>query len=349
MNINTSSEQTLVNSQVYVLTAPKVLNLKNEKIDITKLGTNSVFAKTLYTSISTGTEIAAWHGKPPLRPSNAYPRLVGYCNLAVVQAVGSDINDLEEGDYILTHQSHRSSFFCNRQEVLVIAKNINQLSQKRLTTTYLYHLGYAALLSGGYRPGFEVAVIGLGALGFASASLISAYGGTPLILTDRSNVSSILEFIPFSQCITKAEGEATYKTIAGLDGADLVINTSDSWEDYELGLKTVRRGGTIILVGFPGRGLANPRLNPLDSKYIYDKLITISQVAHCSEHDMPSIDLRFTLKRNLAHIYSLLETERIDPAPLLRSKFSWDNLEGAYRFLETRPQDSLSAILDWSC
>ena len=134
-----------------------------------------------------------------------------------------------------------------------------------------------------------------------------------------------------------------------MDGPDLIINTSDAWDDYELSLKTVRRGGTIILVGFPGRGLAAPVFNPLDSKYIYDKAITIRQVGHCSDLDVPSIDLRFTLKRNLAHIYSLLESGRIDPAPLLKTEFSWDNLEEAYKLLETHPQDSLSAILDWTC
>lgn len=336
-------------SQVYELAAPNVLSLKAEKIDVAKFGSQSVFAKTLFSCISTGTEMAAWTGKPPLRPSIAYPRLVGYCNVAEVQEVGSAIDDLEVGDVILTHQSHRSSFCCNRQEVLLKAKNINQVSQKRLATTYLYHLGYLALLDGGYRPGFEVAVIGLGALGFTSASLISAYGGSPLILSGRSNVSGILEFIPFSQCVNKNKCEVPYRSKAGLDGADLIINTSDSWDDYELSLKTVRRGGTIILVGFPGRGMDAPAFNPLDSKYIYDKAITVRQVSHVSDLDVSPIDLRFTLKRNLAYIYSLLELGRVDPTPLLRASYSWNSLGDAYKMLETRPQDSLSAILDWTC
>lgn len=349
MVANNNLGQLLVNSQVYELTGPKVLGLKKESADVTNLNSQSVFANTIFSSISTGTEIAAWTGKPPLRPSNAYPRLVGYCNVAEVKAVGSAIDDLEVGDIILTHQSHRSSFCCNRQEILLKTKHINQVSQKRLATTYLYHLGYSALLGGGYRPGFEVAIIGLGALGYTSASLISAYGGSPLIFSGRSNVNSILKFIPFSQYVNKTKFEAPYRSIAGLDGVDLVINTSDSWDDYELSLKMVRRGGTVILVGFPGRGLTAPAFNPLDSKYIYDKSITIRQVGHCSDFDVPSIDLRFTLKRNLAHIYSLLESGRIDPTPLLSATFSWKNLEGAYKTLETRPHNSLSAILDWTC
>ena len=224
-----------------------------------------------------------------------------------------------------------------------------QFSQKRLATTYLYHLGYSALLQGGYRPGIEVAVIGFGALGYTSANLVTAFGGSPLILSGRSLIGGALEYIPFSRAASKVSGEVPYRSIAGLDGADLVINTSDSWEDYELSLKTVRRGGTVMLIGFPGRGLEAPTFNPLDSQFLYDKAITISQIGNYPNIDVPPIDLRFTLKRNLAHIYSLLETGRLDPTPLLRTEFAGTNLEAAYKFLENRPDDSLSAILDWTC
>jgi threonine dehydrogenase-like Zn-dependent dehydrogenase len=278
-----------------------------------------------------------------------YPRLVGYCNVAQVQAVGTEVGDLAAGDVILTHQSHRSSFCCSRKDVLLKTKNVNPASQKRLATAYLFQLGYLALLQGGYRPGFEVAVIGLGALGFATASLVSAYGGAPVIFSGRSNTSALLKHIPFARSFNKTQTGIAYPSDAGLDGPDLIVNTSDSWDDYELGLNTVRRGGTIVLLGFPGRGMALPAFNPLDSKYIYDKAISIRQAGHVSDFDAPPMDLRFTLKRNLAHLYSLLESERLDPSPLLNISFAWDKLQEAYTLLEGRPEATLSAILDWSC
>lgn len=349
MTTNKIHDQFFSNSMIYELAAPGNLTVKKHQIDGGSFDSKSVFAKTLFSAISTGTELAAWTGKPPLRPSVAYPRLVGYCNVAQVQAVGSTVNDLVEGDVILTHQSHRSSFFCSRQEVLLKAKDINQTSQKRLAITYLYHLGYSALLEGGYRPGFEVAVIGFGALGFASAGLVSAYGGTPKIFSGRNNTNALAKHIPFAQCFNKVQSRIPYPSDAGLDGADLVINTSDSWADYELSLNAVRRGGTVVLLGFPGRGVGLPAFNPLDSKYIYDKAITIRQVGHVSDLDVPPLDIRFTLKRNLAHIYSLLESGRLDPTPLLKTSYAWNNLQDAYQFLETRPEDTLSAILDWTC
>jgi threonine dehydrogenase-like Zn-dependent dehydrogenase len=233
--------------------------------------------------------------------------------------------------------------------VLLKVKNIDPASQKRLATAYLYQLGYAALLKGEYRPGFEVAVIGMGAIGFASASLVSVYGGAPVIFSGRINTVDLLKHIPFARFFNKTQTGSAYPSDAGLDGADLVVNTSDSWDDYELSLKIVRRGGTIVLLGFPGRGMKPPRFNPLDSKYIYDKAISIRQAGHVSDLDVSPMDLRFTLKRNLVYLYSLLISERIDPSPLLNTSFAWDKLQEAYTFLEGRPDGTLSAILDWSC
>jgi threonine dehydrogenase-like Zn-dependent dehydrogenase len=337
------------NAMVYSLVAPKSLVLNERELDTSLAGSRSVLAQTVFSAISTGTELAAWAGKPPLRPSKVYPRLMGYCNVAQVQATGDGVEGLEPGDYILTHQSHCSSFCCDGNDILLSFKNLSRANQKRLATTYLYHLGYLALLEGGYRPGFEVAIVGLGALGFATASLVSAYGGVPKIYSGRSNADHIMRHVPYVQCFSKSDVWDVRQSVAGLDGADLVINTSDSWSDYELSLKTVRRGGTVALLGFPGRGMSAPDFNPLDSKYLYDKAISVRQISHVSELDIQPIDLRFTLKRNLAHLYSLLESERLDSLPLLSMEYHWDQLDKAYRMLETRAEGCLSAILDWSC
>lgn len=340
---------TAASAKVYSLNAPGTLVIEEKQFDASLIGSRSVTAQSVFSAISTGTELAAWAGKPPLRPSKVYPRLVGYCNVAQVQAVGDGVDDVEPGDYILTHQSHRSSFCCDRNDVLLCFKNLSRDNQKRLATTYLYHLGYLALLEGGYRPGFEVAIVGLGALGFTTASLVAAYGGIPNIYSGRTNADHLMKHVPFARCFSKSDAWDARQSAAGLDGADLVVNTSDSWSDYELSLKTVRRGGTVALLGFPGRGMSAPDFNPLDSRYLYDKAISVRQISHVSELNVPPIDLRFTLKRNLAHLYTLLESERLDPAPLLSMEYHWNQLDKAYQMLETRAEGCLSAILDWSC
>ena len=81
---------------VYELEAPGRLVAREHDVD-ERLGPNDVLGETEVSAISTGTELAAWCGKPPLRPSRAYPRLVGYCNLAIVTAVGSAVSSIARG------------------------------------------------------------------------------------------------------------------------------------------------------------------------------------------------------------------------------------------------------------
>ncbi len=333
---------------IYELTAPGVLIKKEPAVDPGSAEPASVRATTLFSAISTGTELAAWTGKPPLRPSNPYPRLVGYSNVARVESVGSSVRDVAQGDVILTHQSHRSGFTCGRRDVLLNIGKVDVPMQKLLSTVYLYHLGYAALLGADYRPGAEVAVVGLGLLGFTTASLVSAYGGSPAVFSGRSQPEALLKYVPHARGFRKRH-EPAPMSWNGLDGADIVVNTSDSWDDYELSLSLVRRGGIVMLLGFPGRGLPVPRFNPLDSRYIYDKSITLRQAGHMPDLDAAPEDVRFTLKRNLAHLFSLLRAGRLDPTPITENVIPAGELQRAYQFLEQRPERALSVILDWLC
>jgi NADPH:quinone reductase-like Zn-dependent oxidoreductase len=337
----------------YKLTAPRTLVREENQFDLSSVPSDSLVAQTLYSVLSPGTEVAAWVGKPPLRPSTVYPRVLGYCNVARVRAIGAQIGaqitDLKIGDIILTQQCHRSAFCVQQKDVMLsINGNSSPELQRRLAVSYLYHLGYMALLDGGFRPGYEVAIVGFGALGFTAASLVSAYGGRPHIISGRAIDDTSRDSIPHASFYGKDIKDG--KLICpDMGGVDLVINTSDAWSDYSLSLNLVRRGGTVALVGFPGRGLPAPEFNPLNSQYLYDKAITIKQIGHVFDLEVPPIDARFTLKRNIAHLYSLLKDGRLNPSPLINTQRSSDELAESLNFLEHRPTTAKSVLLAWPC
>src|SRR5215831_19426328 len=104
----------MVDSQVVELLGPRELTFKPQTLDLGKLDAQSVAARAVYSAISPRTELPAWRGDPPLRPGPVYPRLVGYCNVAEVIAVGAEVQALEPGDRILTGQSHRTAFICKQ-------------------------------------------------------------------------------------------------------------------------------------------------------------------------------------------------------------------------------------------
>jgi len=135
-------------AKVYSLEDKFTLTLVKVEIDESNILPNQFFAKTLYSTISPGTELAAYIGSPPLRPMKVYPRLLGYCNLAEVLATGSEVKNLKAGDKVITFQSHRSHFIAEENTIVVKLKDDSLL--EFASATYLYHLPFHALLKSGF-------------------------------------------------------------------------------------------------------------------------------------------------------------------------------------------------------
>jgi len=329
-----------VASEVYTLVEKKSLVLESQSIQVND---DNIVADTVYSAISPGTEKAAWLGKPPLRPSKQYPRLQGYCNLARVKWVGENVEGIQIGDYILTHQSHRSVVVVNKAEVHVRYSQLDDAEQKDICLTYLYHLGYSALKKAEYFPGHKVAVIGCGALGFTTSALLKSFGSRPTIVTGKAELVNE-QFVDGGVDVL---GKKDVLSCAYKASFDIVINTSDSWEDYVNGLELLRAGGTCVLLGFPGRGENLPSFNPLDSRLMYDKQLSLHYAGYVCESDIDMQDVRFTLKRNMSYLASLILEKKLSTNALNQLVVSYDELDKLYELLTERKTNSLTGILKW--
>lgn len=330
----------MLKSHVYSLEAPEKLNMMEQVLDTSMMAPTDILAKTKYTAVSPGTELAAWQGMPPLRPSKMYPRLMGYCNLAQVVNVGAEVEGIEKGQWVLTHQSHRSHFICDQSEVLLtLSAASSEDSQKAVTATYLYHLGYMAIKAGGYFPGHKVAVIGMGTLGQTTAALLKVFAGDPDLFTNQEALQALLQSRGFKNVHKKLD--------VGLD-ADIVINTSNKWSDHTLSMQLARRGGTVVNLGFPGRGEPSPEGNPLDSRYFYDKQLTIKHCGHVFEGEAQAIDIEFPLKRNMSYLANLIIKGRLKTNEILSWEQNAQELDQVYSRLSLRNVKEVSALLTWS-
>lgn len=337
------TSNTLV-ARVVEVHGPGQLVITANRLDVSALQPDEVAAVTLYTAVSPGTEVAAFRGDRPLRPSKVYPRVVGYCNVARIVATGTDIKAYRVGDTILTLQSHRSAFICSETEILT--KLPVSMEAKKAAVAYLYQLGYNALLNGGLRPGHNIAVIGLGTLGLTTIVLGARFGHRVFGFSNQEVVRPFAERHG-ARAVFRKDDETAFEAV-GCDtfgtGVDLVVTTSNDWSDWVLALKVARPGGTIAVLGFPGRNESLPDFNPLDSQYFYDKQLTITACGLSSRSDASPSDVRFTLKRNIAYILDLLNTGAI-PAELMSTEYSWHELENVYMSLMRRK--SGHAIIKW--
>lgn len=330
-------------SQILTLNNPRSLTWETLPLYPSQMKPTELLAKTRYSAVSTGTEIAAYKGLPPLRPGKQYPRVNGYCNVAEVTHVGIDVSDYQVGDYILTFQSHRTLFLSDQADV--ICKIPEGVDLKAASTTYLFHLGYHAILTSGYQPGHTVGIVGLGLIGLGAVAIAAIHGADVSVFSEQQkNINRAVSL----------GAKSTYcKTVPAIekkewhDGLDIIITTSNSWSDWLLALDSVRKNGTVMMLGFPGRGEGLPDFNPLDSQYVYDKQLTIRSCGMAPDHNVPAFDIRFSVKRNCQYLLGLILTKKLNVPLLEIPLIPYSDIEQAYQTLEKRKNDALSFILEW--
>lgn len=338
-------------SVIYKLVEPYKLTQEVLFLNSHDLSESAIFARTEYSLISKGTELGAWKGLPGLRIENDYPRLMGYCNLAQVIKVGCNITDIYPGDYILTHQSHRSAFICDINDVLLQFRNIEPELRKKLTTCYIYYLAYNSLLHGGFKPGYHLAIIGFGPLGFAVSSLASVFGSKPINFTNQDlngiDFKKMTQMHP-SQFFPKDKPISSQEVIPYSGrGFDLVINTSNLWEDHNLAMQISKSNGEIICLGFPGRGEQNIITNPLDSKYFYGKSLTIKHFGYTKSLTNSNLDDFDSAHRGLRYIAYLIESGKIENDSMIGSEHPWNELNSAYHYLQNSPSSFKTGLILW--
>lgn len=315
---------------VYWLHGPRDLRLDREELPPNGPRTGEVVAKTLFSAISVGTEVAAYRGDPPLRPTpSPYPRLMGYCNVAEIVALGEGVGAFRQGDRIVTSQSHRSAFVTG--EDAIFATLPEGLDAAVASLVYLFHLGYQSLLSTGVGPGTSVAVVGLGPIGLAAAACCHLLGADATVVSDRASSHELA---------AKWGLRAVSRARAGLHaGQEVVVSTSNRWSDWRIALEMAGIGATVGVVGFPGRGEAPPDFNPLDSRWLYDKRLTLKAVG-------PPVSPAH-LKTNIARLLEEMRAGRLEAGDLIGGIVNWDSLGSVYEQLDQARGEMVTAVLRW--
>jgi len=334
----------MIEAKVAKLLGPHELVFENELIDENLLASNEVLCKTISSAISPGTEIAAYDGAPPLRPMKAYPRLVGYCNVAEIINVGSDVTEYNVGQRVLTFSSHRSHFVVKKEEILSTIPD--EVSSQLASTAYIYHLGYNAILNSKIKYGSSIVIIGLGVIGLCSIALSKMAGGNVYGITNHQIPKQKALEMGAIEIFSRKEIEIL-KSKLGTRLADVVITTSNDWHDWKIALDIAGIHSKISVLGFPGRGSDDIPFNPLDSRFFYDKQLQIHAVGISPENNDSRGFLKFNEKDNINFILKEIARKNIDPNMIISEERSWKDLNYAYETLLSRKGSPITFILNW--
>ncbi len=334
----------MLKAKIAYLEAPFDLVYKDEILNDKEIADGSILCETLVSAISPGTELAAYTGSAPLRPGKVYPRLVGYCNVAMVMECGTAVSGIKKGDKVLTFSSHRSHFIVSESEILAVIPD--EIPNNLAATVYLYHLGYDAILKSELRYGSPTVVIGLGAIGLGAVKVAALAGADVYAISDHSHLAEIAMHSGAKQ-VFKRDQIDELKALLGDRLADVVITTTNSWSDWRSSLELAGVNAQISVLGFPGRDIDQIPFNPLDSQFFYMKQLRIQAVGMAPENNDSRQFLKFNEKNNLKFLLQQIQSRVLDPNYIISGEYSWNDLEQAYDSLNSRINSPITYTLRW--
>lgn len=337
------------NSYTFDLRAPHDLRLDSRPIEAKPLEPDELICQTLYSAISPGTELAAYCGLPPLRPTpSPYPRLLGYMNVAKVIVAGEKASrSFPPGSVVYSHAAHGSVARLTEDRVLAIVPE--GLEPRLAAPAYLFRLGWNALKRAAPLPGQDVAVIGLGAIGLATVQMTIVSEAACTAISAFESARSVAQGMG-AHVLTRSEARSRCLSEISAGGglSDVTITTSNSWDDWQLALSMTRFNGTICVLGFPGRGLPPPDENPLQSRFFYDRQLTVKAAgfgpiqAGCKDQGSDG------LKEEMREILRWLDSGALDSNSLIAQTLSAAGGREIYERLINDRFAPGTIVLDWT-
>jgi threonine dehydrogenase-like Zn-dependent dehydrogenase len=338
-----------IQGRYHWLVGPGDIRLQWEELDEDELGREELLCRTLVSAISPGTELAAFEGREPLRRGvPAYPRWLGYMNVAEVIGAGSDARaEFPVGAIVYTHAAHRSHFRTDRSKVLGLVPD--RLSAADASLCYLYRLAWVGLRRGRGNVAARVAVVGLGAIGLCAVELAAKFGCRSIAISDHANARQVAQGLG-ARSIGRDEAEECFVKQKGIDDEhfDCVLATTNGWRDWQIAMSLARFGGIISVVGFPGRGQDAPKINPLLPALFYDRQLTIMSAGLAGPMPGDGREDPSALRHDTVEIFRWMRLGEIIPARIRMGMHVATDLAGAYARLKSKERGVGTLVLDWA-
>lgn len=283
-----------------------------------------------------------------VRSKLAEPIALGYCNVGVVEAVGSNVTGFKPGQRVVSNGGHA--------DVVSVGENLccaipDEVPDEEAVFTVVASIGLQGIRLVEPTLGESVVVTGVGLIGLLTVQLLVAQGCRVLAIDfDECKLALARQF--GAETCNPANGEdpvAAGMSFSRGRGVDAVIITAStpSSDPVTQAARMSRKRGRIVLVGVTGL-----ELNRAD---FYEKELSF-QVS-CSYgpgrydpnyeekgQDYPLGFVRWTEQRNFEAVLDMMATGRLDVKPLITHRFQFEEAEKAYQTL-TESRDALGILL----
>lgn len=340
-----------------VATAPRVAALK--EYEDRQIRSNEVRVKVEFASPKHGTELSDFRGTTPFvngkfddewkifrqRDENE-PRGIEFGDLPIgnmfvgtVIETGADVTEFAVGDRVCSYGPVRETEIVNAVDNYKLRKMTKDASVKNAVCYDPAQFAMAAIRDSKVRPGDNVAVIGLGAIGLIALQFAVRIGASAVIGIDpiaKRRESALRHGAHYVLDPTACDAGYEIKKLTGKLGADVVIETSGNVAALQSGLKGLAYGGTLSYVAFAKPFPAGLWLGQ-EAHYNYGKIV-FSRA--CSEPN-PEYP-RWSRKRIENVCWELLMNGYLDCEDIVYPVIDFrDSAEGFCEYVDRHPEESI--------
>ncbi len=336
---------------------PRRVDLRQE--EERPLRETEVRLRTLYSGISTGTELTAYRGTNPYlhkrwdgarrlfvageSESTEYPLVGwGYEESGEVVEVGSQVGDVPLGSVVYGTWGHRASTVVDASYARdrTLPEGVDPL------LGIFSRIGAIALngtLDAAIRLGETVAVFGLGVVGQLVAQLATLSGAEVIGVDLLPRRLGVARGLGLHHILDASEGSAAerIKELTGGRGADVCIEASGATPALNEAVRACAYSSKVVALGFfqgEARGLF------LGEEFHHNRInIVCSQISGLS----PELRHRWDDLRLTQTFMRLASQEKLQLHPLITHVAPVAEASALFELLDERPEDVLQAVLDF--
>ncbi len=255
-----------------VATAPRTAELK--EYEDREILANEVKVKVEFASPKHGTEIADFRGTTPFingKFDNEWkvfterdadePRGIEFGDLSLgnmfvgrIVEVGSEVTEYCVGDRVCSYGPIKETQIVNAVNNYKLRKMSAEASAKNAVCYDPAQFALGAIRDGNVRPGDNVAVIGLGAIGQLAVQMAAKLGASTVIAIDpieHRREIALQNGAHYALDSMSCDAGYEMKRLTDKIGVDVIIETSGNVHALQSSFKGLAYGGIIAYVAFP--------------------------------------------------------------------------------------------------
>jgi threonine dehydrogenase-like Zn-dependent dehydrogenase len=322
------------------------------------LGPREVRLRTLYSGISTGTELTAYRGSNPhlLKRWDGERRLFlngevslrhpveawGYEEVGEVAEVGREVSLIQPGEVVWGTWGHRSTAVVG--EDWAAARRLPPGADPMIGIfSRIGAIALNAVLDADVHVGEYVAIFGQGVPGLIAGQLARLNGGTVIAVDGITKRLELARSLGAAHVVdfTRQDPAEEIKALTENRGADVSIEISGSYTALHEAIRSTAYNSKVVSSGFyqgEGRGLF------LGQEFHHNRInVVSSQIRGVSL----ALDHRWTVERLERTIMALAAEGRIGLEWLVTHRFSFDEAGEAFRLLDEDPGEAVQVVLEF--